>query len=223
VIALVRLLQLASPALPVGGYSYSQGLEAAVDAGIVRDARTAQTWIGDLLEEVLARGELAVLARLLRALPDDPASFDTWNAWYRVSRETRELRAETEQMGAAMMAWLRDVGALAPALRDWPARAAPITWPAAFALACHSDAVAPDASLAAYAFAWLENQALAAIKLVPLGQAAGQRLLRELAARIPAAVESALGLADEDVCSFAPGLALASSRHEIQYSRLFRS
>lgn len=221
--SLVRLLQLASPALPVGGYSYSQGLEAAVEAGDVRDAATARSWIGDVLDEVLPRSDLAVLARLMSALPGDPGTFDAWNAWYRASRETRELRAETEQMGAAMLAWLRDVGALAQPLREWPARTAPITWPAAFALACHGDGLAVDAALAAYAFAWLENQTLAAMKLVPLGQAAGQRLLRSLGARIPAAVERALALGDDEVGTFAPGVALASARHEVQYSRLFRS
>jgi urease accessory protein len=220
---LVRLLQLASPALPVGGYSYSQGLEAAVEARDVHDAASAEAWIGDILDEVLPRGDLAVLARLLAALPNDAASFDAWNAWYRVSRETRELRAETEQMGAAMVAWLRDVGTLPHALRDWPARAAPLTWPAAFALACHAGAIAPHSALGAYAFAWLENQTLAAMKLIPLGQAAGQRLLRNLAGRIPAAVERAVALGDDEVSAFAPGLALASARHETQYSRLFRS
>lgn len=218
---LVRLLQLASPALPVGGYSYSQGLEAAVDARIVHDAASAQAWIGDLLDEVLPRGELAVLARLLRALPDDADAFATWQSWFRASRETRELRAETEQMGAAMLAWLRDVGAL-----DQRARAvagATPTWPAAFALAAHADGLAHDAALTAYAFAWLENQVLAAVRLVPLGQAAGQRVLRTLAARVPAAVERASTIEDDAVSAFAPGLALACARHETQYSRLFRS
>lgn len=221
--SVVRLLQLASPGLPVGGYSYSQGLEAAVAGGEVSDAPSAQTWIGDLLDEVLSPSDLAVLARLMSALPVDQAGFDAWNAWYRSSRETRELRAETEQMGAAMLAWLCDVQVLPATLCEWPARAAPLTWPAAFALACHGDDIRREAALAAYAFAWLENQALAAIKLVPLGQTAGQRMLRVLGARIPAAVERALALEDDEVGSFAPGLALASCRHETQYSRLFRS
>lgn len=220
-IGLVRLLQLASPALPVGGYSYSQGLEAAVDARIVRDAQSAQRWIGDLLDEVLPRGELAVLARLLRALPGDAAAFQRWQAWFSASRETRELRAETERMGAAMLAWLRDVGAVDERLRALVA-AAP-TWPGAFALAAHTDGLAHDDALTAYAFAWLENQVLAAIKLVPLGQSAGQRVLRTLGARIPAAVERALHAGDDEVAAFAPGLALLSARHETQYSRLFRS
>jgi urease accessory protein len=220
---LVRLLQLASPALPVGGYSYSQGLEAVVEAGTVRDAASAQRWIGDLLDHVLPRGELAVLARLLRAVPGDFASFARWHTWWRASRETRELRAESEQMGAAMVAWMRETGTLAAAVADWPAACAPITWPGAYALACHADGLAHDAALTAYTFAWLENQTLAAIKLVPLGQAAGARLLRTLGARVPHAVATARSIDDDSVASFAPGLALACARHETQYSRLFRS
>lgn len=220
---LVRLLQLASPTLPVGGYSYSQGLEAAVEAQVVHDAATAQQWIGDLLDHVLPRGELAVLARLLRAVPDDFAAFEHWHGWWRAARETRELRAESEQMGSAMVAWMRETATLTAALADWPARTAPLTWPGAFALACDADAIGHEEALAAYTFAWLENQTLAAIKLVPLGQAAGARLLRNLGARIPAAVAGARAVDDDGVASFAPGLALACARHETQYSRLFRS
>ena len=220
---LVRLLQLASPALPVGAYSYSQGLEAAIEGRIVVDAATAERWIGDLLDEVLPQGELAVLARLLRAIPDDPAAFAHWHAWWRAARETRELRAESEQMGAAMLAWMRETGTLHEYLCDWPARNAPLTWTGAYALACHADGVAAADAITAYVFAWLENQALAALKLVPLGQAAAQRIIRALAARIPAAIERALAVQDDDVASFAPGLALASAQHETQYSRLFRS
>jgi urease accessory protein len=222
-IGLVRLLQLASPALPVGGYSYSQGLESAIDTGIVTDASTAATWIGDLLDHVLPAGELAVLSRLLHALPHDAASFAAWHAWLRASRETRELRAESEQMGAAMLAWMRDVAIVDAPLAARAAAVAPLTWTGAFALACHAERIAHDDALAAYAFAWLENQVLAAQKLVPLGQAAGQRMLRTLAARIPDAVTRAGAIPDDEVASFAPGHALASMRHETQYSRLFRS
>lgn len=222
-LSLVRLLQLASPALPVGGYSYSQGLEAAVEAATVHDAATAERWIGDVLEHVLPHGELAVLARLLHAVPGDFDRFAHWHAWWRAARETRELRAESEQMGVAMVAWMRETRTLHPALAEWPARVAPITWPGAYALACHADDLPHDAALSAYAFSWLENQVLAAIKLVPLGQAAGARLLRALAARIPGVVEAASAVNDASVASFAPGLALACARHETQYSRLFRS
>jgi len=221
--SLVRLLPLASPALPVGGYSYSQGLESAVDAGIVRTASDAERWIGELCMHVLPQGELAVLARLLRALPHDAAAFGRWHTWWRAARETRELRSETEQMGGAMLAWMREIGTLDAALARCGSDNAPLTWPGAFALACHADAVPVEDALCAYAFAWAENQVLGAIKLVPLGQAAGARMLRAIAGGIPAAVERALATEDDAVASFAPGWALACARHETQYSRLFRS
>jgi urease accessory protein len=221
---LVRLLQLASPALPIGAYSYSQGLEWAVESGAVRDAASAQIWIGDLLELVIAQGEAAVAWRLLAAVQSgDCESFVEWNAWFRASRETAELRAETEQTGGSLAKLLQDLEMLdARATEALPALA-PITLPAAYALAARAFAVPADAALTGYVWTWLENQVLAAIKLVPLGQVAGQRLLIALGERIPSVVAIAMALDDADLSTFAPGLCLASVRHETQYSRLFRS
>jgi urease accessory protein len=221
---LVRLLQLASPALPIGAYSYSQGLEWVVGQGDVRDAATAQLWIGDLLEHVMACGEAAIAWRLLVAAErSDWQAVTGWNAWFRASRETGELRAETEQMGGSLARLAVDLDLLdAPARGALPALA-PVTLPAAFALAARGSGVPADAALVAYLWSWLENQVLAAVKLAPLGQVAGQRMLAALGARIPAAAATAMGVADDDVSTFAPGLALASARHETQYTRLFRS
>jgi len=223
-LALVRLLQLASPALPIGAYSYSQGLEWAVAAGTVGDAASAHAWIGSALELVVAPGEAAVAWRLLDAAQDeDWAAVGEWNDWFRASRETAELRAETEQMGQSLVKLASDLDLL-----DTPARAAattlsPVTLPAAYALIARGFGVPAEAALTAYVWSWLENQVLAALKTIPLGQVAGQRLLADLGARIPAAVAVARALPADEVSSFAPGLALASSRHETQYSRLFRS
>ena len=223
-LALVRLLQLASPALPIGAYSYSQGLEWVVAAGGVRDAAAAQVWIGDALELVIAPGEAAVAWRLLNAVQsEDWSQAGEWNDWFRASRETAELRAETEQMGSSLCKLASDLDLL-----DAPAAAAaaamvPVTLPGAYALVVRGFHVPAAAALTAYVWSWLENQVLAAMKTIPLGHSAGQRLLVELGARIPAAVTLARSIADEDVSSFAPGLALASSRHETQYTRLFRS
>ena len=219
----MRLLQLASPALPIGAYSYSQGKEWAVEEGAVRDAATAEGWIGDPLEEVVARGEAALAWRLLRAAGGDWAAFGRWNAWFRASRETAELRAETEQMGGSLLKLAIDLDLLDLPARAVAAGAAPVTLPAAFALAAHGFAVPATAALVAYVRAWLENQVMAAIKLVPLGQVAGPRMLATLGARIPGVVAAATALADDDRSTFAPGLALASARHETQYTRLFRS
>lgn len=214
---LVRLLQLASPALPVGAFSYSQGLEAAVEAGIVHDAASAERWIGDVFEAALAQMEAPVLLRLHAAWRDgDAAAAARWNALFLASRETAELRAETAQMGYSLARLLPELGVPAPGFEE-------IAFPTAFSRAAAHWGIAPAEALAAYLWAWLENQAMAALKAVPLGQTEGQKMLLALGARIPAAVSRAAALEDEELCNFAPGLALLSARHETQYSRLFRS
>ena len=110
---LVRLLQLASPALPIGAYSYSQGLEWAVEDGAVRDAATAQAWIGDVLElRRRARRSGRRMAPAARGAGGDWPAFATWNAWFRASRETAELRAETEQMGGSLAKLAADLDLL---------------------------------------------------------------------------------------------------------------
>ncbi len=220
-LARLRLLQLASPTLPVGAYSYSQGLEAAVESGTVHDAGSAGLWIGDLLRLALGSMEGPVLLRLCDAwASNDAARVRHWNDYFVASRETAELRAETLQMGYSLRRLLAEL--------DVPHRGAldeieESAYPTTFALACVAWGIDPDQALAAYLFAWLENQVLAAMKTVPLGQVAGQRLLLELAAAIPDVAATAASLGDDELANFAPGLALASSRHETQYSRLFRS
>lgn len=221
---LVRLLQLASPALPIGAYSYSQGLEQVVEDGTVRDAATAQAWIGDVLEWVITRGEAAIAWRLLAAAQRaDWTCVATWNAWFRASRETAELRAETEQTGGSLAKLVVDLGLLDTRAIDMLPTLAPVTLPAAYALAARALALPIEAALTAYLWSWLENQVLAAVKLVPLGQVAGQRLLLALGGTIPTVFATAIALEDADLSTFAPGLCLASARHETQYSRLFRS
>ena len=221
---LVRLLQLASPTLPIGAYSYSQGLEWVVAEGTVHDAASAGAWIGDVLEHVMARGEAAVAWRLLVAVSSgDRPSLARWNAWFRASRETGELRAETLQMGGSLAKLVTELDLVDPFARAALATLGPVTLPAAYAIAARAFAVPTETALVGYVWAWLENQVLAAMKLVPLGQLAGQRLLVSLGARIPATAATATTVADDDVATFAPGLALASARHETQYTRLFRS
>lgn len=223
-LALVRLLQLASPALPIGAYSYSQGLEWLIEQGDVHDEASASTWIGDMLLLVVAPGEAAILWRLLGAAQrrDWPAVRE-WNDFFRASRETAELRAETEQMGGSLARLARDLGLLDDDAREAAHAMAPATLPAAYALAASGLGIEPQQALPAYVWSWLENQVLCAVKAVPLGQLAGQRLLLELGARVPEAATRASSIADADISTFAPGLAIASSRHETQYTRLFRS
>lgn len=211
--SLARLLQLASPALPVGAYTYSQGLEWAVEAGMVKDEATALQWIADQLEWNLGRFEAPLLARMMAASDAARAELD---AQYLASRETAELRAETLQMGHSLRKLLDDLG-LEIAVPPQPTFAC--VWSA---LAAHWQ-IAPAEALTAWLWSWAENQTMAALKAVPLGQAAGQRILLSIGGRIPALVERALQLDEENTSNFAPGFAIACARHETQYSRLFRS
>jgi urease accessory protein len=223
-LSLVRLLQLASPGLPIGAYSYSQGLEWAVESRAVCDATSARRWIGDLLELVVARGEAAVAWRLINAAQHgDWQAFVSWNGWFRASRETAELRAETLQMGGSLVRLAIELELLDASAREILARLDPVVLPAAFALAARGFGVAGDCALTGYVWSWLENQVLAAVKLVPLGQVAGQRLLASLGAAIPAVVAVATELGDDEISTFAPRFAIASAQHETQYTRLFRS
>jgi urease accessory protein len=216
--ALLQLIWLASPALPVGGFSYSEGLESAVEHGLVTDERSAGDWLVDQLHLSLARADLAVVVQAVAAWrSDDLQRVSQLDAWVMQTRETSELRQQSTQMGRSMLEWMKSLQA------DRAGRAGDHTYPVAFAMAAAgSTATARDIALA-FAFGWAENMMQAAIKSVPLGQGAGQRILQRLAQQIPAAVDTALGLADDDRQAFSPMLAILSSRHETQYSRLFRS
>jgi len=216
---LARLLQLASPTLPVGAFSYSQGLEAAVEAGIVHDRASAEQWIGEVLELSLARIEAPILARLIAAWRAGAhAAVDRWNDDFLASRETRELRAETAQMGYSLRALLAQLEDATPLEAiDEP------SFPAAFAYAVAHWRIDAHDALVAYLWAWLENQVMAALKAVPLGQTDGQRILLALGSRLEAIAREAETLDDDALGAYAPGLAMLSSLHENQYSRLFRS
>jgi urease accessory protein len=205
--SLPRLLQLASPTLPVGAYSYSQGLEAAIEAKLVFDSSTAEAWIADVLEISVARME----AQVLRAQINDPTQ--ERNDFFVATRETAELRAETLQMGQALAKLLHDMNV--PVTVEEPA------YPTAFALAVRHWKIEPHEAVVAYLWSWLENQVMAAIKAVPLGQTAGQKMLLSLGERLDALAD--LQLAEAAWSNFTPGLAYLSAQHETQYSRLFRS
>jgi urease accessory protein len=217
----VRLLQLCSPSLPVGAYSYSQGLEAAVEAGIVRDAASARQWIGDVLELAVSGMEAPVFLRLAAAWEaGDTRQARRWNDEFIAARETAELRAETLQMGYSLRPLLKDLRVENAAALDAFEELAFLT---AFTFATAAWKIEAHAALAAYLFAWVENQVLAALKSVPLGQTEGQRVLLEIAQRIAAIVERAAAMEDRDLGNLAPGLAWLSACHETQYSRIFRS
>ena len=221
--SLIQLMWLASPALPIGGFSYSECLEAAVESARVAIESEASDWLLDQLELSLARSDLAVLAQAIPAWQSaDTPRIAALNAWVLQTRESSELRAQTEQMGRSLLEWLRNHTTATPDQIQLLADLQP-SYPMAFALAAASTQAPLRECLLAYAFGWAENMVQAAIKSVPLGQSAGQRILSTLAAHIPAAVEHALTLPDEARQAFSPMLAILSARHEVQYSRLFRS
>jgi urease accessory protein len=223
--SLLQLMWLASPALPVGGFSYSEGLEAAVEAGLVTSEAQAGDWLVAQLQLGLARADLPTVAQAHAAWHShDTAQVTTLNHWFLHTRESAELRAQAEQMGRSLLDWLRNsANREDPRLATLAALAPVPLWPVAFALAgVLAQANARD-TLLSFAWGWAENMAQAAMKAVPLGQAAAQRILQGLATAIPAAADSALTLADADKQAFTPMLAILSAQHETQYSRLFRS
>lgn len=216
-----RLWQLISPTLPVGAYSYSTGLEYAVDAGWVADADAVRDWIRAQLLHLHARVDLPALIRLHAAwVAGDGAAVARWNAWLRASRETAELRAEDLNQGRALARLLTDLDLARAAA--W-ARRDDACWATLFALAAAAWSIPLDEVLDGYLWSWCENQVAAAVKLVPLGQTDGQRLLGELSGCFTEVAELAQGLEDEDLGGSLPGVTLASMLHETQYSRLFRS
>lgn len=223
--ALLRLMWLASPALPVGGFSYSEGLESAVELGLVRTEADTTAWLLDQLWLAQARADWAVAAQAHAAWQAcDLARVAALNTWVRTTREAAEPRLQTEQTGRSLVEWLRNGADRAdPRIADCAALAPAPTWPVTFALATVLAGANAHDALLALAFGWAENMAQAAMKAVPLGQAAAQRLLGALSEAIPAAVEQALATGDEDRQAHAPMLAIACARHEVQYSRLFRS
>lgn len=219
---LLHLLWLASPALPVGGFSYSEGLEAAVDAGLVHDETSAGDWLLNQLDLVQARAELPVSAAAhaaTRAL--DGERLQALNAWVLQTRETSESLQQTQQTGRSLLVWLNGLVPDAPVLPLLQALKPAPTWPVVMGAAAASRGAALEPALQAIAFGWAENLMQAAVRCVPLGQTAGQRLLARLVQAIPAAVEAALA-ASEPV-AFSPLLGVHGARHETQYSRLFRS
>ncbi|MEK8052363.1 urease accessory UreF family protein [Ideonella sp. DXS22W] len=225
--ALLQLMWLASPALPVGGFSYSEGLEAAVDHGHVTNEAQARQWLLGQLALVLGRADGPLVASAWRAWDrHDAARVTELNDWFIHTRESSELRQQAEQMGRSLTDWLRQRRPDDARVATLAALAPAPTWPVAFALAAAVTGAPLREALLAFGFGWCENMVQAAIKAVPLGQSAGQRLLSALADALPATVDAAIDTAtrgDAGRFGFTPMLAILSARHEAQYSRLFRS
>jgi len=218
---LLNLMRLTSPSLPIGAFAYSQGLEFACDQNWVHDADSAVNWIGGLLRNMQARLDVPVLGRLIDAWhAGSTDEVEYWSRYLLASRESMELRNEDHYLGKALAILLADLGInKAGEIMDTPS----ITYATAFSLAAvHWRISKPDAC-SGYLWAWCENQVGAAIKLIPLGQTAGQRMISSLIDEIPFLVQQGLQLEDGDIGGTSVGLGIASANHETQYSRLFRS
>ncbi|MGB2102724.1 MAG: urease accessory protein UreF [Porticoccaceae bacterium] len=217
----LRLYQLISPSLPIGSFTYSQGLEWAIEAQWITDSSSLKDWLNSVLDHSIVTLELPILLRLLNAFQEsDEASVARWTQWLIACRETAELRKEEQQRGAALARLLPSLGVSIPENLALHIAKCQLT---GFALAANQWGIDAHKLCYGYCWGWLENIVLAGVKLIPLGQTDGQKIMFELAEKIPLSVERALSLKDFDIHSSTPALAIASSRHETQYTRLFRS
>ncbi len=212
-------MQLVSPVLPIGSYAYSQGLEYAVSAGWVHDETTALDWIGGLMEHSLVNLDLPVFSRMYAGWKTRKRkAVMYWNDYLLASRESRELYEEDLQLGLAMARLLRDLEIAKTEIED--GRFCFLTL---FALAAVKWNIELEPAACGFFWMWGENQVVNAVKFIPLGQTAGQKMLLTLGDRIPHWVQKSLALEAADIGFMAPGQVMASTLHETLYSRLFRS
>jgi len=220
-LALLRLLQLVSPALPIGAFNFSQGLEYAIEAGWIRDEAQAGQWIEGVARRSVGSLDIPLLARMHTAWSaGDADAARLLSRQLIASRETCELREEDRHLGRSLAKVL--ISLELSQAEGWQ-RSDEATLAAMFALAAVHSQVPLQSTCVGYLWAWSENQVLAAVKLLPLGQTAGQRVLEGLRLKIPSICSAALQLADEQIGASTPGVGIASARHETQYTRLFRS
>ena len=218
---LAPILQLTSPALPVGAYAYSNGLEFAVNEGWVHDSDSAQRWIDELATNNICMLDLPVLLRLHECWhSSDLSQIRYWAQFLNASRGSLELLQEDQHLGVALARLLADLGVTDA--REW-IDCGSTNWAVMFSLAATRWDINVDDMLFGYLWTWCENQVMAAVKLVPLGQTAGQKMLFEIGERIPDMVDSCRSLRDEEIGQNSVALMIASALHEEQYSRLFRS
>ena len=218
-LATLRLLQLCSSNLPVGGYSFSQGLEYALEQGWLKTTNDVAEWVEVIINESLAQQDLPLLLRLKQAYAaDDTLAFETWRDFLLATRESAEMLQAEVVMGQAMYRLLNSLE-----IETQGYRGEQLSYIAGFAIAAQHWGLSDTEALQGYLWTWLENQVAAAIKLLPMGQTDGQKMLLKQSEKIPHAVSGALAISDENVGANLPGLAMASAWHETQYSRLFRS
>ena len=218
-LSLLRLLQLSSASLPIGAYAFSQAMESAVHSGWISDLDDARQWLSLQMTHSIASVDAPILLRLMRSLDrDDLETFVYWNAYSLACRESKELRLADVEMGAAMKRLLENVDLSFPCIDRKE-----ICFCAGFAVAAVQWKILPRMALTGLFWSWLENSIAAAVKLVPLGQNAAQRLIGELLPIIQPAIEKAELMDDRFVGSGLPAIGMASAWHESQHTRLFRS
>lgn len=219
---LLCLLQLVSPALPVGAYSYSEGLETLVENKIINNVETLKHWLSQELRYGTIRIEAAVMLRAYDATKAaDKLTLIYWNNWLSAARESEELRNQSQQMGGSLIRLLKE---LQPQIMPIiTACGSPCNFAIAFGIAAANWDINPQPALLGYLHSWVNNLITAGIKLIPLGQTAGQLLLLELQELIIAIAVEIINLQDDELSCCSWGLSLASMGHEQQYTRLFRS
>lgn len=226
---LLRLLQLASPALPIGAYSYSEGVESLVEMGAIASSTTLEQWLTQELRYGAVRLEAAVMLRGYEAIQrGNAAELKYWNQWLLAARETEELRLQSVQMGRSLLRLYLD---LHPAVCPTNGQSFSLeelqtqdcNLPIAFAIVAAGWQINSHAALLGYLHSWATNLVNGGIKLIPLGQTAGQQVLLNLQPILMQAAAEIAALPDEQLDSCSWGLAIASMTHETQYSRLFRS
>ena len=217
---LMRLFQLISPSLPIGAYTYSQGIEWAVEQGWIKTEQDLSAWLQGLLETTMLYLELPVFLRMYEAwLTQDQETVLEWNEYLLASRETAELRLEEVNRARAFSQVLISMEADAAKFKPILSQ----TQLACFSYACVSWDIERQQAGYGLVWSWLENLVLSAVKIIPLGQTAGQQILFELSQQIPAIIQQARQIDSEDIGASSMALAIASSMHETQYTRLFRS
>jgi urease accessory protein len=221
---LLRLLQLASPSLPVGAYSYSEGIEALVETGKIQSQQTLEHWLVQELRYGAIRLEAAVMVRAYRAAQAvDWERLNRWNHWLSAARETEELRSQSFQMGRSLLHLFLELQTSVGALDVKSLQQEECHFAIVFGMVAADWQIDLQSATLGYLHSWSANLVSAGVKLIPLGQTAGQQLLWNLQPIFGQASEEILLLQDEDLSSCGWGLALASMAHETQYSRLFRS
>ena len=219
--SLLNLLHISSPALPIGAFAYSQGLEYTLEAGWCKNADDVEMWIKSVMTKGLGGIDLPILKRLHQAwAKNDVQALQYWNAMLLAFRETKELYLEDIQVGDAFKQWHKTQSAEHLEKLEFIDNP---TVASMYGLNGVIKGLTIEECLIGFVWAWLENQITAASKAMPMGQTDGQNIIRHLIPEIEAVIESAMTLSDDDIGSGLVGLSMSSALHEHQYSRLFRS